>query len=46
VETKEQLRGFYLLDCENLDVALDLAQRIPLATVGHVEVRPWWSSIK
>ncbi len=40
VETKEQLGGFYLFDCENLDVALDLASRIPWAPTGHIEVRP------
>ena len=39
-DTKEHLGGFYLFDCENLDVALDLAAKIPSAPVGHVEVRP------
>jgi hypothetical protein len=38
-ETKEQLGGFYLLDCENLDDALAWAKRIPMPG-GKVEVRP------
>ena len=40
-ETKEQLAGFFLIDCEDLDRALDYAKRIPHAHVGgSVEVRP------
>jgi hypothetical protein len=38
-ETKEQLGGFYLLDCANLDEALEWAKKIP-ARGGAVEVRP------
>ena len=38
-ETKEQVGGFYLLECENLDEALDWAKRIPLRD-GFIEVRP------
>ena len=38
-ETKEQLGGFYLLDCANLDEAVQLAARIPGAARGAVEVR-------
>ena len=38
-ETKEQLGGFYLLDCEDLDDALAWAKRIPMPG-GSVEVRP------
>jgi hypothetical protein len=40
VETKEQIGGFYVFDCENLDVALGLAAKIPWAPTGHIEVRP------
>jgi hypothetical protein len=40
METKEQLGGFYVFDCANLDVALDLAAQIPWAPTGHIEVRP------
>ena len=39
-ETKEVLGGFYLLDCKNLDEALEWAAQIPGAWYGKVEVRP------
>lgn len=39
-ETKEQLGGYYLLDCEDLDEAVRYAAMIPTAEHGHVEVRP------
>lgn len=39
-ETKEQLGGFYLLDCKDLDEALSWAKRIPTSKWGSVEVRP------
>jgi hypothetical protein len=39
-ETKEQLGGYYLLDCENLDAALAHAAHIPTTAHGRVEVRP------
>jgi hypothetical protein len=39
-ETKEQLAGFYLIEAENLDEALEVAQRIPPARIGSIEVRP------
>jgi hypothetical protein len=38
-ETKEQLAGYYLLDCRDLDEALAWAKRIPMPG-GTVEVRP------
>jgi hypothetical protein len=38
-ETKEQLGGFYLLDCKDLDEALAWAKKIPMPG-GTVEVRP------
>jgi hypothetical protein len=38
-ETKEQLGGFYVLECKDLDEGLDWAKRIPLRE-GAVEVRP------
>jgi hypothetical protein len=38
-ETKEQLGGFYLLDCKDLDEALEWARKLPI-TQGAVEVRP------
>jgi hypothetical protein len=39
-ETKEQLGGFYALECKDLDEALEWAARIPEAKTGFVEVRP------
>jgi hypothetical protein len=41
-ETKEQLGGYYVLDCENLDEALAYAAKIPTAESGSIEVRPVW----
>ena len=40
IDTKEQLGGFYVFDCKNLDVALELATKILWAPTGHIEVRP------
>jgi hypothetical protein len=40
VESKEILAGYYLVDCESLDRALDLAAQIPDARFGGIEVRP------
>ena len=39
-ETKEQLGGFYLLNCKDLDEAIALAAKIPAAALGTVEIRP------
>jgi hypothetical protein len=39
-ETKEQLGGFYLLECNDLDEAIEWAAKIPGAQTGSVEVRP------
>lgn len=39
-ETHEQLGGFYLLDCKDLDEALDWASKLPAAPFGSIEVRP------
>lgn len=39
-ETKEQLGGYYLLDCEDLDQAIEYASRIPSAAHGTIEIRP------
>jgi hypothetical protein len=38
-ETKEQLGGFYLLDCDSIDEALEWAAKVPAARTGSVEVR-------
>ena len=39
-ETKEQLGGYYELQCDNLDQAIEWAAKIPGAKNGRVEVRP------
>jgi hypothetical protein len=39
-EVKEGLGGFYLLECDSMDDALDWAARIPGAEHGAIEVRP------
>jgi hypothetical protein len=40
-ETKEQLLGFYILECANLDEALDAARRLAVANPGGAyEIRP------
>ena len=39
-ETKEQLGGFYLVTCNNLDEAIQMAAQIPGALKGSIEVRP------
>jgi hypothetical protein len=39
-ETKELLLGLYVVDCDNLDEAIDYARRIPHAGTGGIEVRP------
>jgi hypothetical protein len=42
-ETKEALGGFYLLECKDLDEAIEMAAKIPAARRGTIEVRPVWS---
>jgi hypothetical protein len=42
-ETKEQVGGYYLLDCKDLDQAIELAAKIPSAKHGSIEVRPLWN---
>ncbi len=39
-ETKEQFGGYYLLECKDLDQAIELAAKIPTARGGSIEVRP------
>ncbi|MBT2325792.1 YciI family protein [Variovorax paradoxus] len=40
IETKEQLGGFILVDVQDLNAAIQVAARIPLAKYGSIEVRP------
>ena len=39
-ETREQLGGYYLIEARDLDEAIGIAERIPVARVGTIEVRP------
>lgn len=39
-ETREHLGGYFLIDAKNLDEAIAIAARIPIARKGTVEVRP------
>jgi hypothetical protein len=39
-ETREQLGGYFLIEANNLDEAIGIAARIPMARRGTVEVRP------
>jgi hypothetical protein len=41
-ETKEQMGGFYLVECKDLDEAIEVASKIPAAKNGTIEVRPIW----
>jgi hypothetical protein len=43
-ETKEQIGGFYLIDCKDLDEAIEIAAKIPGAKHGSIEVRPIWET--
>ena len=42
-ETHEQLGGYFLLDCQDLDEAIGWAAKIPTAQYGSIEIRPLWS---
>lgn len=39
-DTKEHLGGFYVLECADLDQAIEFARRNPWAPTGHIEIRP------
>jgi hypothetical protein len=41
-ETKEQVAGFDIIDCADLDEAIEIASKHPCAGLGTVEVRPLW----
>ncbi len=42
-ETHEQLGGYSVLECKDLDEAVSWAAKIPTAKFGSIEVRPLWS---
>jgi hypothetical protein len=41
-ETKEALGGFYLIECDTKQEALEWAKKVPLGEGGFIEVRPIW----
>jgi hypothetical protein len=41
-ETKEQIGGFCLIECADLDEAIEIAAKHPAAGYGTIEVRPLW----
>ena len=41
-ETKEQIGGFCLIDCADLDEAIEVASKHPAAGYGTIEIRPMW----
>jgi hypothetical protein len=41
-ETKEWIAGFDILECANLDEAIDIAAKHPMARFGRIEIRPFW----
>ena len=42
LETKEFVAGFDILDCADLDEAIDVASKHPMAWAGAIELRPFW----
>ena len=42
IESHEWIAGFDILDCENLDEAIEVASRHPMAARGVIELRPVW----
>ena len=42
-ETKEQIAGFDVLQCADLDEAIEVAARHPVAAFGSIELRPFWT---
>jgi hypothetical protein len=43
VETKDLIAGFDVLECADLDEAVEVASRHPMAWYGVIELRPFWS---
>ena len=43
-ESKEQMGGFDLIECADLDEAIDVASKHPVAKFGVIEVRPLWEA--
>ena len=41
-ETKEQICGFDLIECADLDEAIEIAGKHPMARFGMIDIRPFW----
>jgi hypothetical protein len=41
-ETKEEFAGFDVIDCADLDEAIEVASKHPVAKFGTIEIRPFW----
>lgn len=39
-ETKEMLGGYFIVDCKDLDQAIEIAEHVPVVSRGSVEIRP------
>jgi len=44
-ETHEQLGGFLMINCQDLDEAIHWATKVPHARYGSVEIRPLWDQV-
>jgi hypothetical protein len=42
-ETKEQIAGYDVIECADLDEAIEIASKHPVAKFGSIEVRPFWA---
>jgi hypothetical protein len=42
-ETKEQIAGYDIIECADLDEAIEVAAQHPCARLGSIEVRPFWA---
>lgn len=41
-ESKEWIAGFDVLECDDLDEAIEIASKHPMAYTGRLEIRPFW----
>ena len=46
VETRELVGGFDVIDCADLDEAIEIASKHPVATFGTIEIRPIWPMVR
>jgi hypothetical protein len=44
-ESKEWIAGFDILECRDLDEAIEIASRHPMARGGRIELRPFWNGV-